>query len=301
MQPIKLLLVFGTTMLLYSCAGTTRTAAPENINLMNSADSTKMDNDVSSFTDADNKNDSDHTFIRTADLKFKVKNVIDATTNIEDIINRQGGLVTYTNLNNTIDNSSTAIISADSTLETTYYTVTNTMTIRIPNSKLDTKLKQVAGFVDFLDSRTIKADDVILRLVSDSLSRKRYSKISQRLTSDIDKKGKKLSELTDVEDLLTEQQEQGDNAAIESLSLAEQVRFSIITLNLHQRQSIQQELIANAKNINVYKSGFGKQLQDAFTDGWEILESLFVIIAHFWGLWLLIIAVYFLYKANQHK
>src|SRR5688572_3224375 len=48
------------------------------------------------------KADSTHTFIRTADIKFKVKDVKQSTFDIEDLVSRHGGYITYTNLSSTI-------------------------------------------------------------------------------------------------------------------------------------------------------------------------------------------------------
>ena len=125
------------------------------------ADSAKVDNallavdssamPVSSSAAVVGKKEDGRKFVRTAELKFKAKSVVKATYDIEDIVNRLGGFVTYTNLSSTIDNTSSTQVSEDSTLETTYYTVNNTMTIRVANNKLDTTLKEIAKNIDYLD------------------------------------------------------------------------------------------------------------------------------------------------------
>ena len=58
---------------------------------------------VSSTAAVENNKDSTRKFIRTADLKFKVKDAIRSTYDIENIIVKQGGFVTYTNLASTIN------------------------------------------------------------------------------------------------------------------------------------------------------------------------------------------------------
>ena len=68
--------------------------------------------------------------IRTAELKFKVKKVYQATTAIEDIATHFGGFVTSSNLSSNKDQVSSSEISADSSLETTLFTVTNNMVLR---------------------------------------------------------------------------------------------------------------------------------------------------------------------------
>ena len=57
---------------------------------------------VASSAAKEPENESQRKFIRTADLKFRVKNVEKSTYNIEDITRHFGGFVTYTNLETTI-------------------------------------------------------------------------------------------------------------------------------------------------------------------------------------------------------
>ncbi|MCX6210171.1 MAG: DUF4349 domain-containing protein, partial [Bacteroidetes bacterium] len=190
---------------------------------------------ISSTAAVENNKDSTHKFIRTADLKFKVKSVIASTYDIEAITSRLGGFVTYTNLQSTVDNVSNTAINADSTLETTYYTVSNSITLRVPNTKLDTTLKEISKNIDYLDYRIIKADDVALQLLSNNLTQKRSAKYEQRLANAIDNRGKKLKETTVAEDVLLNKQEQADNAKVSNLSLNDQLNFSTITLAIYQR------------------------------------------------------------------
>ncbi len=68
---------------------------------------------ISSSAAVEKNKDSTRIFIRTADLKFKVKNVINSTYDIENITLRQGGFVTYSNLASTISNVTTTVISND--------------------------------------------------------------------------------------------------------------------------------------------------------------------------------------------
>lgn len=101
--------------------------------------------------------DTSKKFIRTAEIKFRVKNVQKATINIEDIAAKHGGYVTYTNLQATNSYTSTTPISEDSVLETMYYTVVNDMVLRVPDHALDTAIREIALYIDFLNHRIIRA------------------------------------------------------------------------------------------------------------------------------------------------
>ena len=256
---------------------------------------------VSSSAAVENVKDTTHKFIRTADLKFKVKNVIKSTYDIEDITNQQGGFVAYTNLTSTVNNVSTTAISTDSSLETTNYLVTNTITVRVPNTKLDTTLKEISRNIDFLDYRIISAEDVALSILSNNLAQKRAAKNEERLTNAIDKKGKKLNETTVAEESLLDKQEQADNAKISNISLKDQINFSTIKLSIYQRETIKREVISNDKNITAYEPGFMQNLLDSLKFGWEILESIIIFITKFWGLFLFVVVVYFINKKYGYK
>lgn len=251
---------------------------------------------VSSSAAVETNNNNGRKFVRTADLKFKAKSVINATYGIEDIAARHGGFVTYTNLSSHIDNVNTTAVSADSSLETTYFTVVNAMTIRVPNIKLDTTLKEIAKHIDYLDYRVIKADDVALQMLSNDLTQKRSAKTEKRLTDAIDNRGKKLNETVASEEILANKQEQADNAKIANMVLNDQINYSTITLSIYQRQDIKRELISNHKNIRAYESGFGQKILDSLISGWHILEVVILFLLNLWGLFLGVIAAFFLYR-----
>ena len=251
---------------------------------------------ISSSAAVENPKDSTRKFIRTADLKFKVKNVVKSTYDIEDITTRHGGFVTFTNLTSNINNVTNTAISSDSSLETTYYTVTNSITLRVPNIKLDTTLKEISRNIDFLDYRVIKAEDVSLQILSNNLSQKRSAKNEARLTNAIDNKAKKLNETTNAEELLVSKQEQSDNLKISNLSLSDQISFSTINLYIYQRPVTTRELIPNDKNIDEYEPGFGTKLVDSLKSGWSIFESILVSLAKLWGVFLIAVIGYILYR-----
>jgi len=294
MQTIKIILGLGLSILLFGCSQ----SSDESDSMAQDSTSNAF---ISSSAAVENGKDTTRRFIRSADLKFKVKSVINSTYDIEDITNRQGGFVTFTNLTSNIDNATTTAVSADSSLETTYYTVTNSITLRVPNTKLDTTIKEISNNIDYLDFRIIKAEDVALQILSNNLTQKRSAKNEERLTNAIDNRGKKLNETTVAEEILLSKQEQADNAKISNLSLTDQIKFSTINLSIYQRQTIKRELISNDKNIDAYEPGFGTKILDALVYGWDILETFIVFLTKLWGLFLFAIFVYFIYKKYGHK
>jgi hypothetical protein len=256
---------------------------------------------VSSSAAVVSKQDSTRKIIRTAELRFKVKDVIRSTYDIEDITVRHGGFVVYTHLSSEVNNVTTTAISTDSSLVTTYYTVINTLNLKVPNVKLDTALKEIARNIDFLDFRNIQAKDVTLQILGNDLTRKRIAKIGQRLVNAIDNRGRKLEETTSAEELLLEKLEQADNAIIENLSLEDHINFSTISLYIYQRQTIKREMIPSEKNIDAYEPGFGSKAVEAFRFGWNVCIDIILFIVEIWWLIVLVSLAFLIFRNYKQK
>lgn len=279
------LLLAGLCFVVFACNQTTQDSQKNQVTAGDTQDfKDSITFSGSSSAAVENNRDTVHTFIRTADLKFKVSNVEKSTYQIEDIITSHGGFVTFTQLNSAIDDVQTKAVSLDSSVETTYFTVTNTMTVRIPNTKLDTTLKDISKLVGYLDYRIIKADDVSLQLQANKLIQKRTGRTSSRLVNAIDGNHKKLEETTAAEELLENKLAQADDALLSNRSLTDQMNFSTVQLSIYQRQTIKTELMANDKNITAYKPGFGSQVLDALSYGLEILKRILIGLIYLWPL-----------------
>ena len=282
----------------YSCK-----QAEESENATSTADyatATDSASVISSSAAVQTKNNN-RKFVRTADIKFKVKNVAKSTYAIENVTNKFGGFVTYTNLESHINQKEETRVSQDSILETTKFTVDNNITIRVPNTKLDTVIKSIAKEIDFLDSRLIKADDVNLQMLSNKLTQKRSESTEKRIANSIDTKGKKLNQVMVAEETLDSKKEANDNKTIENLSLNDQVNFSTLTINLYQRESIKHELYPSEKSINNYRPNLGLQIWDSLKTGWFMLESIIAFIIQLWAIFLILFLGWIGYKKFLKK
>ena len=290
----------GLALLLFGLAFACKEANTEDSNAEVSTDSTSVESTISSNA-AVEKKESNRKFVRTVDLKFKVKNVAKSTYAIENIVSKNGGFVTFTDLKSNINEKSETKISQDSTLETTRFTVDNTISLRVPNTQLDTVLKSLVKEVAFLDSRLIKADDVALQLLSNKMAKKRLSANQKRLENGIDTKGKRLRDITGAEDNVLDRQTESDETILKNLSLEDQVNFSTVTLYLYQRESVLQEIVANEKSINAYRPHIGLQIWDSLKTGWFMYEAIIAFIMQLWALLLLAVLGVFAYRKFAKK
>jgi len=256
--------------------------------------SESMQNVLSSNAAIQNPDDK-RKFIRKADIKFKVKNVAQSTYKIENAVSKFGGMVTNTHLQSNVIDKKQTKISADSTMQTIKYSVENNITLRIPNTKLDTVIKSIAKEIDYLDFRVIKAEDVSLQLLAADLSQQRISDHTKRLQNDIDQKGKKLNDMADAENEVLNKKEFSDNAKIQNLAMQDQIVCSTVTLAIYQNETIKQQLVAIEKDNQAY-GNFGLEILDGFKTGWSILASIIAFVVQLWSIILLAILGIFVYR-----
>ncbi|MBO0952148.1 DUF4349 domain-containing protein [Fibrella forsythiae] len=235
-------------------------------------------------------------FIRTADIKFRVDNVVNATNRIEAITARYGGFVTFTRLDSQKDDTETVAISADSLLETTRFTVSNSMTLRVPNARLDTTLCALVGLSDYLDFREIKSDDVALQRLAAAQTQQRNTAYTQRLRAAIDKRGSTLGDVNDTEENRLTHQQQTDEARINDLLLVDQLQLSTITLTIYQRQSCQRTVLPNGNDVKAYEPAFLTKAADALATGGHVLANVILLLLEGWGIILFCLVAYVLIR-----
>jgi Domain of unknown function (DUF4349) len=255
--------------------------------------------DESAFTPADAGKPlltQDRKFIRSADVKFKVKNVQLASNVVEDLVDKYQGFTTKSELTSKILNINEVEISQDSILQNKSYEVSNEISIRIPNETFDKTLREIQPLMEFLDNKSVSAEDVSLSLMSSELRKKRYSKFEKRYEKVIETKGKKLTETASSEENLFNHQANADDNQIQTLQLKDNVNYSTITLYLYQPVSVVQEMLPNLENTHAFMPNLFVRLWQSVRAGWYIFEEILVGITKLWFLILIGFIGFWLYK-----
>jgi hypothetical protein len=249
-------------------------------------------NDLNSKTNAPkNRN-----FIKTAQIKFRVKHVRSATEKIEDFTASFQGYVKYSSLTNHTENFSTEKISKDSSVESRLIIVENQMVLRIPHEKLDSLLRAMNALIVFLDYRTYNMDDVTSALLRNINDATRIKKYSQRQTGHIDTKPSKLKETTQAEESLLDKQKQADDLLVTNKDLEEQVKYATVNLLIYQKPVIVRDVIANFGEYDSYRPSFFSRIAGSTARGWYLLSTIIVFIFNLWGILLLIVLTLFIYR-----
>jgi hypothetical protein len=309
---IKLMLIILAGLFLYSCGSHQNPAKDlfekdKSITLNKSDDNMAPTEQVKEmeekkpkedFVSGDTSTNLKRKFVRTADMKFQVKDVRKVSYDIEQLTVKYDGFITYSNLNSTVTGRSYKDISRDSILETVFYTFNNEINLRVPNYALDSLILELNKLIDFLDYKIIKADDVSMMIFSNQLNQNRINKYQKRLTDAIDNKGKKLNEIINAEDKLLNKQEQSDYYKTSNMSLYDQVAYSTVKMNIYQREVVKRTVVENFDNIREQKPGFFLRIWDSIKIGWGVVEDITVgLFVIWWLILLLLIGWYILVKS----
>lgn len=248
--------------------------------------------------------DEMHKFIRTAQMKFKVKDVVDATHLIENIILNNKGFILSSSIVNKQLSPSTINISKDSSLVIYYLNQESKLQLKVPCQLLDTTLRQIAPLAISIDYRTVNAADVTTRLMSEKMAQVRMTKKQKRLSTAIDNKGQKLSDITAAEEALDNAMEREDNAKISEFSTNEQIAYSTISIDIYQDIKEYSNKVLRTENIEDYDSGFGVRVVDGLANGWYIVTVIFLFLINIWPIMLVVavsLSIYFRIRRKQNK
>ena len=247
----------------------------------------------------DTLNGISHDFIKTVDIKFRVRNVINTSNRIEDLTALFGGYITGNQLSSEVYSVSSIQTKKDSVLECSYYTRISSIRLRVPNKKMDSLLRVISDLAEFIDYRKLNCDDVKLKLLANHKTEQRLTSFQSRVKHHLDTRPAKLNEATTAEALILNKQESSDEKEIESYDLADQINYSTITIELYQAPQINSYLKANLIPASVYEPPFTEQVKTAFIHGLVILKTCLIFVINYWGLFLFLFLLFILFKKIQ--
>ncbi len=232
-------------------------------------------------------------FVRNADIKCKVKDVLNSTKQIEDIVSNNGGYVTLSDLSSNSNYDNTIQFKKDSVLELNYFTTISNITIRVPNKQLDTVIRKITDMAVFIDYRTLKADDVKMKLYANKLAENRYTHYKKSLQTSVATKTSKLNQESDAHENVLQKQTLADETRIESIDLADQVNYSTLHLQLYQAQCVNSQIKALPPAYKTYEPSFFNKLGQSFLNGFQLLKNLVLFFVDIWGILLIILLLFF--------
>lgn len=236
--------------------------------------------------------------IKTADMKFRVKDVQSTKEKISAILKTEGGAIGEVSIISNIQNTEKVKYSTDSLLELTAYRTEGLMVARVPSEKLDDFTNQVARMAVFVDHQSLKFDDQSLSYLTSELKSINRQEAVAQLEKKADKK-KEVIASKDVSKSLALKDEYVDQK-VKNMSIDSRVQYSDVTLNFYQDHTVKQIVVGN-DNLSDYRPAFFQRVIINLQGGWFIFKELILMLLNIWSILVLIAAGYFVYRYYKRQ
>ncbi|WP_316813580.1 DUF4349 domain-containing protein [Pedobacter heparinus] len=231
--------------------------------------------------------------IKTADMRFRVKDVQDTKVQLSAAIKAEGGNIAEFSIESSIQRTEKIKYSADSLLELTAYRTEGAVIAKIPSDKLDEFTNKVAKMAVFVDFQSMKLDDQSLVYLSNKLKSQNRIEAVDQLNKYANKKSNNVETSLYVKD-------DDVDKKIQNMQIDNLVQYSNITLNFYQDNTVKTIRVAN-DNLYDYKPGFLRRFVLNVQNGWVIFKEFILVLANLWMLIVLLLAGYFTYRSYKKK
>lgn len=235
------------------------------------------DNSETKPKDSAKLNSEDLKIIKSANARYKVKNVKIATYKIKEIAK---GLNAYI---------------SDMRFENDSYRKENRFTIKIPQIYFDTMMDSVNKLVEFVDYENVSSEDVTEKYVDLQTRLKTKLEVKERYETILRASAKTVEDILAAEDRIRIIQEEIEAAQGKLKYLTNKVAYSTIQIDLYETVAYIEEPIA-------YHKTFWSKSKNGFSFGLDLIESVFVGLIYLWPLVILGIIIFmFVRKRRENK
>lgn len=219
--------------------------------------------------------------IKTADLRFRVKDVELSTENIEAMAAKAEGFV------------------SNSSLRSSNSEVSNYITIRVPAKNFDVLLKSISKESEYMERKEIHTEDVTEEYIDIQTRLKTKKEVEQRYIQILKEKAKTVQDIYTAEEQIRIIREEIEAKEGRLNYLQNQVAYSTITVDLFQQ-------VEYKENPEELTYTFGHRLEDSVGSGWNVVVNIFLGLLSLWPLWIISLIIYWAvrrkikkYKANK--
>ena len=223
--------------------------------------------------------------IKTADMRFRVKDVQQTKEQLSTTIKGQGGTVAEFSINSTIQDTDKVKYSSDSLKEITSYRKEGLLVAKMPSEKLDEFTNTVAKMAIFVDNQAMKMDDQSIAYLANKLKAQNRVEALKTIDQTAKRKGNNVETSLYIKDDYVDRK-------IENINIDNRVKFSTITLNFYQDNTVKTLIVGN-DNLYDYRPGFFKRLGLNLVDGWVYFKEFILAISHLWMLMVLGLVLFF--------
>ena len=277
-----------TKILMALLAGTVLLAACKGSGSPSATDSAKRDS-------AQQDSAENIKLVKTGEIRFKVKDVRQATEQISKITTVCGGMVMHHNMHSNIVSQQNIDMPNDSVKKLTIYNSTAEMTIKIPAEYVELFMDSITRMGNYVDDRKMEVEDRSLNYLSEKL------KAQNRVASVKLRKHIKLTQ-RGADSILSLKDDVVDRK-ISNMRTDEAAKFSVLNLSLYQNNTVVKEVVLS-DDPSAYKGPLSTRASMAFSNGWYYFSAIIVGLLNLWvfiligaGVWIGII----IYKKRKQN
>ncbi len=225
-------------------------------------------------TQTPTQNPSNLKIIKSANAKYKVKDVKNVTNKIKRIIHKNGGYI------------------SDLRFENNLYKKENRFSIKVPEARFDELIDSIGSYSEFIDFENITTKDITEEYVDITSRLQTKEEVKVRYENILRSKAKTVEEILKTESKLRIIQEEIDAAKGKLKYMNNKVAFSTIQIDLYETVDYKEEPIT-------YKKSFTSKLNNGFSFGWELIKYAIIGLIYLWPVFLIVTFVYVLLKLKQ--
>ena len=238
-------------------------------------------------------------FLRTAEIKFQTKDVRKAIYKIEDLVGHYGGYLEHNQLHSDFITENTIEISEDSVMKVGKLSAEAELLIRVPNQNLDSLLRKINPLIEYLEKRTIHAEDVRVQMLANQLKAKRLSENKNRFEKSVDSRNGNASMGLEAESEVLNKQMTADEYMLNNMSLADKVNFSTVNMTIYQATALYKEMAENPSRN--FEPNLLQRLWSSLKTGWRFISNLLVVLTKGWSIIAIILAGMWVYRKDLLK
>lgn len=231
--------------------------------------------------------------IKTADMRFRVKNVQNTKEQLSKTVKAEGGTVAEFSIESTIQETDKVKQSTDSLKEITAYRTEGYLVAKVPSEKLDEFTNTIAKMAVFVDHQSMKLDDQSIAYLANKLKAQNRADAVQKINKVASKKSANVESYLNVKDDYVDKK-------IENMQIDSRVKFSTITLNFYQNNTVKTMVVAN-DNLYDYRPAFINRLWLGIVNGWTIFKEIIIAVSNLWMLILVGFGAFFIVKYFVRK
>ncbi|WP_316808507.1 DUF4349 domain-containing protein [Pedobacter agri] len=231
--------------------------------------------------------------IKTADMRFRVKDVQQTKEQLSKTIKAEGGAVAEFSIESSIQETEKVKQSTDSLKEITSYRTEGFLVAKVPSEKLDEFTNTISKMAVFVNSAAMKMDDQSIVYLANKLKAQNRVEAIEKINKVATKKSANVESSLFIKDDYIDKK-------IANMQIDDRVKFSTITLNFYQDNTVSTMTVAN-DNLYDYRPGFANRLWLNIVNGWTIFKEIILALANLWMVFLVGLGLFFIIRYFVRK